>query len=602
MALRGLSWRDRPGVWIAGAFFLAHLPLLSFAELSGDESLYWLYARHLDWGYLTNPPLVGWIVAASTAVFGDGVVAVRLGVLLVASLGVFGLSWLGRALAGSRGAWYAVALFLVVPLSWLYGFLAAPDVLLVALVALSLASAVMAWRSGHPSLSLWAFSGAFLGLAFLAKYTAALTGLAIAPVMAGCGRGSRWKPLAAWSAAGLGVAAPHLAWFAARHGDPLSLRIATHGNERVAGLFGGSSLLHFLGTQIAVWSPVIVVLVLWALWKSWRKGLCREEPWLAAMGAATVLPLVAFVVWSRFGPVHPYWTGVALPPACGLVAAVLSRMEPGRRRMVWRVVAVQTVLLAGVAAVLLAQAGNGRGYIGRRIQWRSSENRRLAVDVGRRLAGLGDGALLTTSHGYATVSQLAFCLEMPDRAMVLAPRGVARQLADWASPDWLGRPGVFVAPGPLESFPLAVYFESCSVPETLDLGGSRSYTLASCEGYRGPAPWLWRPAGGGVPDELAKRLYRGLLGREPDGEGIRSVRWALSRGELAHLVWNMVRSPEYRDRFGTESPKAAVRRIWLGLSGSPPSPDQLEWSTDLLAWAGPQGLALRLLEPRSGGS
>ncbi len=219
MALRGLRWEDRPAVWAASLFFLIHLPLLGIAELSGDESLYWLYAKHLDWGYLTNPPLVGWVVAASTGVLGDRVVAVRLGVLLVASVGILGLFHLGRELGGVRCAWYAVGLFLLVPLSWLYGFMAAPDVLLVALAACSLAAAVTAWRRDRPAF--WALSGALLGLAFLAKYTAVLTGLGLAWVMIASGRRSRLKALIAWSAGGVAVAGTYLVWFALRLGAPL---------------------------------------------------------------------------------------------------------------------------------------------------------------------------------------------------------------------------------------------------------------------------------------------------------------------------------------------------------------------------------------------
>ena len=47
-------------------------------ELYPDEAQYWLWSRTLDFGYYSKPPLIAWIIAASTTVFGDGEWAIRL--------------------------------------------------------------------------------------------------------------------------------------------------------------------------------------------------------------------------------------------------------------------------------------------------------------------------------------------------------------------------------------------------------------------------------------------------------------------------------------------------------------------------------------------
>ncbi len=594
MALRRLSPRRWAAAWAAGLFFLVHLPLLGVAELTGDESLYWLYARHLDWGYLTNPPLVGWVVAASTALAGDTPLGVRLGVLAVASLGIFGLFRLGRELAGDRCGWSAVGLFLLVPLAWLYGFMAAPDVLLVALVACSLAVAVAAWR--RESAGLWVVSGALLGFAFLAKYTALLAALGVAWVMLAGRRPSRWRTMVAWAGGGFLVVAPHLLWLAGRAGSPLLLRLTHHGGEDVPDLFAGLGPLHFLVTQILVWSPVMVGLLAWALWVVARPGVCCERPGVAALAAVAVIPLGAFAAWSVLGPVHPYWTGVALPAACGLVAAGLCEASPDRRRLAWGALGVQAGLLAVVGAIVVGSGGGGEaGYVGRRVRWGAGENRELAARAGELLERAGDGALLATSHGYATVAQVAFLLDLPDRAVVLAPRGLAVQLEDWASPGQVGRDAVFVAPGEPGAFPLAAYFDTCAPPSAVGLPDGRSYTLAPCTGYRGPVPWLWEPLRGRAAEALVGRLYRSLLGRDADPGGSRSALEALGRGELVHLAWSMAESGEARERFDGESPEAAARRVWLGMTGREPSPAELAAAAGVVGWGGTPGLALRLL-------
>src|SRR4051794_6724481 len=46
-------------VWLAGD------PI----NLYPDEAQYWLWSRHLAFGYFSKPPLLPWIIAATTALF-----------------------------------------------------------------------------------------------------------------------------------------------------------------------------------------------------------------------------------------------------------------------------------------------------------------------------------------------------------------------------------------------------------------------------------------------------------------------------------------------------------------------------------------------------
>ena len=46
--------------------------------LYGDEAQYWTWAKALDWGYYSKPPVVAWAIAATTWLFGDSVFAIRL--------------------------------------------------------------------------------------------------------------------------------------------------------------------------------------------------------------------------------------------------------------------------------------------------------------------------------------------------------------------------------------------------------------------------------------------------------------------------------------------------------------------------------------------
>jgi 4-amino-4-deoxy-L-arabinose transferase-like glycosyltransferase len=64
---------------LGGLLVLRILALLADPNsLYADETQYWLWSRSVDWGYFSKPPMIAWIIAATTSVFGDADWAVRL--------------------------------------------------------------------------------------------------------------------------------------------------------------------------------------------------------------------------------------------------------------------------------------------------------------------------------------------------------------------------------------------------------------------------------------------------------------------------------------------------------------------------------------------
>ena len=74
------DWRVA-AIGAAGFAVALRLIYAGRVELMPEEAYYWNYARHLDIGYLDHPPMVGWLIAAGTAVFGDAEFGVRIGAL-----------------------------------------------------------------------------------------------------------------------------------------------------------------------------------------------------------------------------------------------------------------------------------------------------------------------------------------------------------------------------------------------------------------------------------------------------------------------------------------------------------------------------------------
>lgn len=86
-----LAWRLASLCWTPG-------------ELIPDEAYYWDWSRQLDGGYYSKPPLVAWIIAASTSLFGSREWSVRLPAVLLSTAGLVPVFLLTRQLYSTRAA------------------------------------------------------------------------------------------------------------------------------------------------------------------------------------------------------------------------------------------------------------------------------------------------------------------------------------------------------------------------------------------------------------------------------------------------------------------------------------------------------------------
>ncbi|MBV9850019.1 MAG: hypothetical protein JO250_10140, partial [Armatimonadetes bacterium] len=69
-------------------------------ELVQDEAYYWQWARHLDWGYYDNTPLVALVIRACITLLGSNPVGVRAGAILSALVAAAFIYLLARRLLG----------------------------------------------------------------------------------------------------------------------------------------------------------------------------------------------------------------------------------------------------------------------------------------------------------------------------------------------------------------------------------------------------------------------------------------------------------------------------------------------------------------------
>lgn len=157
--------------------FIAAISVFRFVyagwfELSLDEPYYWLWSKHLDLSYYDHPPMVAYLIAAST-VFGDTERLVRLASILCAG----GATWFVYAIASGvmndkRSGLWAAILVNVIPIFSIGAFVTTPDSPLLLFWSAALYSAFKLVDTQRPR-HFYA-AGFFFGLAMLSKYTAAL--------------------------------------------------------------------------------------------------------------------------------------------------------------------------------------------------------------------------------------------------------------------------------------------------------------------------------------------------------------------------------------------------------------------------------------------
>jgi 4-amino-4-deoxy-L-arabinose transferase-like glycosyltransferase len=89
------------GIALVTLWRLALLPFDS-ADLFVDEAQYWSWGQELAWGYYSKPPLIGWILRASTEIGSDAAFWIRLPMPLIHAATAVVVALIGRSRFGGR--------------------------------------------------------------------------------------------------------------------------------------------------------------------------------------------------------------------------------------------------------------------------------------------------------------------------------------------------------------------------------------------------------------------------------------------------------------------------------------------------------------------
>ncbi len=332
-------WRTRPlffFIAIAGFVTLIRVIALFFfeADLGPDEAQYWSWSKSLDFGYFSKPPLIAWIIWATTVFFGDHEWAVRLAAPFChfgASIFVYAL---GRRLDGETAGLWAGLGWLALPGAVLSAALMTTDAPLLFFwsAALYFFFRILAARESDDGAIGWSLGlGAAIGLGLLAKYAMIyfLLGLVLAFVFAPETRARFWfrDGAIAFAVAAL-LIAPNLAWNASHDFETLS-HTARNADWRRA-KFQIGELLEFLGAQFGVFGPAPMALLIWGL-ATLKKRLAdagAARAYDIALLAFALPPIIIVSAQAFIARAHGNWAATAYPAA--LVLATAWALRAGR--------------------------------------------------------------------------------------------------------------------------------------------------------------------------------------------------------------------------------------------------------------------------------
>ncbi|MDQ2686362.1 MAG: glycosyltransferase family 39 protein [Armatimonadota bacterium] len=416
-------------------------------ELLQDESYYWQWARHLDWGYYDNTPLAALVIRAFITLLGSNETGVRAGAIvsaLVASLFIYLLT---ARLLGPKIALFAVVLANVVPLFAAGAVIMTQDPVQLALWAAAL---YVVQRSLTDKPHWWYGAGVLAGLAALAKLNALLLlpGVFLYLLLSPTAR-ERWlkrpEPYLAGLIALL-IFSPFV-WWNHTHQNAFWIHIHAMGSRSSEHDPPLKWTLRFLGDQALVLSPFVFLTYLYTLYDGWRRGAKQHDDAVLFLWCPSVVVFVATLCVSLRSKIEANWAVAAYITGLILVAAVLVRAWQARRR-VWPGVCLGFAgLMAAVALFPGLLYGLGVKFH-KPSQDRTNELygwRTLATRVAQEEAIVGGNPFVFGTN-YRMPSEAAFYLTGQPQTYSLFLHDRYNEYMFWENPQRLvGRNAVYIS-------------------------------------------------------------------------------------------------------------------------------------------------------------
>jgi 4-amino-4-deoxy-L-arabinose transferase-like glycosyltransferase len=318
-------WRRRYWILLAVAT-AARMILASIIPISGDEAYYWDCSKHPDWTYFDQPPIAIWLIIPFRLLLGDVYLAVRMPAIL-ASLGIgLVLPCLTKRLGGTtKHAFFAYLWMSAMPFFILGSFYESTDIMMAAFY-LATTWAAVAIAQGEKK-GWWGF-GVAIGLGFMSKFPIVVVLPALIPALLVKEARAHLKTATPWLAAIASFCLTLPIWIWGATHDWANLSFQLEERHEVAGLTA-KYLGEFIGANLLLAGPALLVAVAIAWWKAWRR---KDPAWNVALVAAA-MPFVFFGFISLRERVGAHWAAPGL--LLGVLIFTLAIADRPRKKLAW---------------------------------------------------------------------------------------------------------------------------------------------------------------------------------------------------------------------------------------------------------------------------
>ena len=475
-------------------FYILFGPL----DLSPDEAHYWEWSRRLDLSYYSKGPMIAYLIALSTSLFGDTVFGVRAFAILFSALTSLVLYKLGKDLYNEKVGVSSALLFQAIPLYSTFGVVFTIDSPFVFFWALSLYLFSRALeRQGRMD---WLLFGISVGLGLLTKYTMVLFSLcALLFLLFSTPHRRHLKtagPYLSLLVTSILMFSPVIIWNM-RH-DWVTFK-HTAGQAHIAeGLrISLQSFSNFIGSQFGVVSPILLLLIMTALWKTSRIKeqfpSQREEISIQSgkfLFWFSIPVLLFFILKSLHAKVQANWAMMGYMTGLIAFSEVYVRRWEGHTRY------TKAFIVAGLFLSLVITAiGHYPSFFDIPQKFDPSARLRGWKELGRegsavRYEIVKEGNFFIFSDSYQAASELAFYTEGHPVTYCVNLGRRMNQYDIW--PDFnslIHSNAIFVTIHDRE-LPLKIRdaFEGCEKRIFRALEGKRvlrEYTIFTCRGFKG---------------------------------------------------------------------------------------------------------------------
>lgn len=319
------------------AWLLINVLQACLIGLDGDEAYYWVYSRHLQWGYFDHPPMVALSIKLGE-LFGHGWLFTRLGAILFSAATIyFGFKALPERLQNAKPY---ILVFASVLIFHIYSFVTTPDAPLLFFTALFFYAYKRYVEKENVGNVLF-LSLSIIGMIY-SKYHGVLpvffTFLSNPKLIL---KRSAWMVVAMTTAAFL----PHL-WWQYQNDWPT---VRYHLFERSQGSYKLEKTGNYILGQLLILGPfTTIVAIIFLLKKRMRSDVYFRAHVFTFFGI-----LLFFLLNSFKKNIEPHWTLTAGISFVVLVLDLLERSTDKLRKIFFRL-ATANIILIVLVRVLLA--------------------------------------------------------------------------------------------------------------------------------------------------------------------------------------------------------------------------------------------------------